>query len=163
MSGPSPLSRRHTNPGRVSKKQRTLVRPKAKKQYPFAAALRGGSYATGLLLNVLNFRLHKTNSSSVWKLMLQMYGICSRLPNISAVFSIPFIKRAFHTDEVTQQECLARCETRTREGGEVSAFTPLLSCKFVFANAAAVSTTIVTKPQTYQPNIKVMFNQVNQH
>ena len=86
MSGPFPLSRRHTNPGRVSKKQRTLVRPKAKKQYPFAAALRGGSYATGLLLNVLNFRLHKTNSSSVWKLMLQMYGICSRLPNISAVF-----------------------------------------------------------------------------
>ena len=64
---------------------------------------------------------------------------------------------------VTQQECLAICETRTREGGEVSAFTPLLSCKFVFANAAAVATTIVTKPQTYQPNIKVMFNQVNQH
>ena len=60
-------------------------------------------------------------------------------------------------------QCLAICETRTREGGEVSAFTPLLSCKFVFANAAAVSTTIVTKSQTYQPNIKVMFNQVNQH
>ena len=66
-----------------------------------------------------------------------------------------------NTEKYTQ--CLAICETRTREGGEVSAFTPLLSCKFVFANAVAVSTTIVTKPQTYQPNIKVMFNQVNQH
>ena len=32
-----------------------------------------------------------------------------------------------------------------------------------FANAAAVSTTSVTKPHMYQPNIKVMFNRVNQH
>ena len=39
-----------------------------------------------------------------------------------------------------------------------------LSCSVMFlANAAAVSTTSVTKPHTYQPNIKVMFNQVNQH
>ena len=32
-----------------------------------------------------------------------------------------------------------------------------------FANAAAVSTINVTKPHMYQPNIKVMFNRVNQH
>lgn len=54
---------------------------------------------------------------------------------------------------VTQEECLALSETGTRAGGEASAFTPLLFC-YVFANAAVLSTTNVTKPQTYQPNIK---------
>ena len=39
-----------------------------------------------------------------------------------------------------------------------------LSCSVMyFANAAAVSTINVTKPHMYQPNIKVMFNRVNQH
>ena len=39
-----------------------------------------------------------------------------------------------------------------------------LSCSVMyFANAAVLSTTNVTKPQTYQPNIKVMFNWVNRH
>ena len=39
-----------------------------------------------------------------------------------------------------------------------------LSCSVMFlANAAAVSTINVTKPRMYQPNIKVMFNRVNQH
>ena len=52
------------------------------------------------------------------------------------------------------------CETRTGAGGEASALS--LSCSVIlFANAAAVSTTIVTKLQTYQLNIKVMFNHVN--
>ena len=62
----------------------------------------------------------------------------------------------------TQEKCLALCETGTRAGGEASAFTPLLFC-YVFAYAAAVSTTSVTKPHMYQPNIKIMFNRVNQH
>ena len=62
----------------------------------------------------------------------------------------------------TQEKCLALCETGTRAGGEASAFTPLLFC-YGFAYAAAVSTINVTKPHMYQPNIKVMFNRVNQH
>ena len=62
----------------------------------------------------------------------------------------------------TQEKCLALCETGTRAEGEASAFTPLLFC-YVFAYAAAVSTINVTKPHMYQPNIKVMFNRVNQH
>ena len=57
---------------------------------------------------------------------------------------------------------LALCETGTRAGDEASAFTPLLFC-YVFVYAAAVSTINVTKPHMYQPNIKVMFNRVNQH
>ena len=32
-----------------------------------------------------------------------------------------------------------------------------------FANEVAVSTISMTKPHTYQPNIKVMFNRINQH
>ena len=48
------------------------------------------------------------------------------------------------------------------EGNLFSAFTPLLFC-YGFAYAAAVSTINVTKPHMYQPNIKVMFNRVNQH
>ena len=106
-------------------------------------------------------------------LLLQKYQPPMSFPDFT--LSFPDFTRHFFSllaetvDSVTRAilihytQCLAICETRTREGGEVSAFTPLLSCKFVFANAAAVSTTIVTKPQTYQPNIKVMFNQVNQH
>ena len=54
------------------------------------------------------------------------------------------------------------CETETRAGGEAFAFTSLLFC-YVFYHAAAASTTNVTKPQTYQPDIKVVFNWVNQH
>ena len=41
-------------------------------------------------------------------------------------------------------------------------FSCSLSVLF-FAYAAAVSTINVTKPHMYQPNIKVMFNRVNQH
>ena len=40
------------------------------------------------------------------------------------------------------------CETETRAEGETSSFTPLLFC-YVFCHAAAVSTSNVTKPQTY--------------
>ena len=62
--------------------------------------------------------------------------------------------------QVYHRGCLALRETRNRAGGEASALP--FSCSVIFfANAAALSTTIVTKPQMYQPNIKVMFNRVN--
>ena len=62
--------------------------------------------------------------------------------------------------QVYHRGCLALRETRTRAGGEASSL-PFSRSVIFFANAAALSTTIVTKPQMYQPNIKVMFNRVN--
>ena len=50
-----------------------------------------------------------------------------------------------------------------REQEVRSPLLPLSCSVMYFAYAAAVSTINVTKPHMYQPNIKVMFNRVNQH
>ena len=93
----------------------------------------------------------------------RFFTLCGRYVADNRCF---FIKKALVLlqqsllSQVYHRGCLALRETRTRAVGEASALP--FSCSVIFfANAAALSTTIVTKPQMYQPNIKVMFNRVN--